>query len=231
MLSPLLANVFLHYIVDDWFYKEVKPHLKGHGFLIRYCDDMVLGFQSEGEARKVFEALPKRLARFGLKIHPKKSKIVDFRPPPYRATPSQRKKYERDVRKIQSFDFLGFSHIWHRSRKGNWVVSRVTMKSRLRRGLKIVSLWCRMNRHKPLKEQAKRLSQFLRGHFNYFGLTGNYRRISQFRHRVVRVWRKWLSRRSREGGLTWEKFRPLLAAHPLPRARIKNPYCQPAANL
>ena len=229
VLSPLLANVFLHYVIDEWFDKDVKPRLKGHGFLVRYCDDMVLGFQCEEDARRVYDVLPKRLARFGLKMHPEKSRTLDFRPPPRNTNPQH--DSERGARETQTFNFLGFTHIWHKSRKGNWVVSRRTMKERLRRGLKAVAVWCKRNRHKPLKDQSKRLGQFLRGHYNYFGLTGNFRQLGQFHYRVVRVWRKWLSRRSRENGLTWEKFLPLMAAHPLPKPRIKNPYCQPSANL
>ncbi len=148
--SPLMANVFLHYVLDEWFEKDVKPRLKGYGFMARYCDDFVMGFQREEDARRIYEVLPKRLARFGLTMHPEKSRIVDFRPPPYRISRTNLKGYERDVRKIQSFDFLGFSHTWRKSLKGNWVVFRGTMKSRLDRGLASVSLWCKRHRHAPL---------------------------------------------------------------------------------
>ena len=223
VLSPVLANVFLHHVIDEWFDKDVKPRLKGHGFLIRYADDCVFGFRYEDDARRVFSTLSKRLARFGLRMHPEKSQIVDFRPPPYRATTEQRKRYGREVRKIQTFDSLGFTHHWVRSRKGNWVVSRRTMKSRFNRGLKSISNWCKHNRHKPIEDQAKRLSVVLKGHYNYYGLTGNFRSIHQFCYRTARIWKKWLSRRSRNGWVTWEQLSAIVQPLPPPPAQDQKP--------
>ncbi len=194
--------------------------------MARYCDDFVMGFQREEDARRIYEVLPKRLTRFGLTMHPEKSRIVDFRPPPYRISRTNLKEYERDVRKIQSFDFLGFSHTWRRSQKGNWVVFRGTMKSRLDRGLASVSLWCKRHRHAPIKHQANRLQQFLYGHYAYYGVSGNYRNIKRFYRVVIRIWKKWLMRRTQRHRINWEAYNRLLKRFPLPIPRLRRPYQQ-----
>jgi len=212
--SPILANIYLHEVLDTWFEREVKPRLQGSGTLIRFADDFVIIFKLESDARRVMEVLPKRFARFGLRLHPDKTRVIPFqRPALYRSEDKQPPKGE-------TFDFLGFTHHWGKSRKGRWVVQRKTAKKRLTRSLKVVRQWCRLNRHLPLKEQHTVLCQKLRGHFSYYGITGNLKMLSRFHFEVLLIWRKWLSRRSQRGYLSWEGFRCLLARYPVPPPRV-----------
>jgi group II intron reverse transcriptase/maturase len=216
VISPLLANVYLHYVLDVWFEREVKPRLRGRAFLIRYADDFVMGFACEEDARRVLDVLPKRFGKYGLTLHPDKTRLVAFRPPtspspkacPGTGTPSG------------TFALLGFTHYWGRSRQGNWVVKRRTTASRLRRAIQAVATWCRDNRHRPVPEQHQTLGDKLRGHFWYYGITGNGEALRRFRDGVQRAWRKWLSRRSWGGRLSWDGFNALLQRFPLPRAVV-----------
>jgi group II intron reverse transcriptase/maturase len=210
VISPLLANVYLHHVLDTWFELEVQPRLAGQAWLIRYADDFVMGFTDQGDAHRVMEVLPKRFERYGLKIHPDKTRLVRFERP--RGRPGEEKP--------ESFDLLGFTHYWGRSLRGYWVVKRKTASSRLSRALKAIARWCRCNRHKPVAEQQSTLSQKLRGHFGYYGITGNCKRLEEFRMWTVRTWRKWLSRRHRERSMTWDCFNKLLERYPLPAARV-----------
>jgi group II intron reverse transcriptase/maturase len=223
VISPMLANVYLHYVLDTWFEREVQPRLKGKAFLIRYADDFVIGFTEEQDARRAMEVLPKRFERYGLTIHPTKTRLVRFERPAKRDDDDSHGKPE-------SFDLLGFTHYWGRSLRGNWVVKRKTSRKRLSRALRAINEWCRGNRHKPLAEQQKTLSQKIRGHCAYYGITGNSRALSRFRHWTVRLWRKWLSRRNRERTMTWERFERLLARYPLPQAIAVHSSYRPAAN-
>jgi group II intron reverse transcriptase/maturase len=207
VVSPVLANIYLHYVVDLWFEKVVKPRLLGRAFLNRYMDDMVFVFSVEKDAHRVKAVLSKRLGKYGLRLHPEKTRLVMFRPPCERLGRNQRPG---------SFDFLGFTHHWGRSLKGAWVIKRRTAKDRFRRALKKISQWCRRNRHRPLAEQQHILGQKLRGHYHYYGITGNGSAIPRFFRTVVHVWRKWLSRRSQRARLNWEKFNRLLKRYPLP---------------
>ena len=223
VVSPILSNVFLHHALDEWFDKEVRPHLKGYGFMTRFCDDFVMGFQEEADARRVFELLPARLSLFGLKMHTGKSRIVDFRPPPWRITKPELKRYEQKVRKLQTFDYLGFSHTWQRTRKGNWAVFRNTMRSRFVRGVTTLNRWCKYHRHAGVKHQSQRLGQFLRGHYTYYGVVGNYRQLKRFHRAAVLVWRKWLMRRTQKHRMNWASYNRLLKRYPLPMPRIRPP--------
>ena len=218
VISPLLANVYLHEVLDKWFEETVKPKLEGDGCLIRYADDFVIVFSSEKDARRVQEVLPKRFEKYGLTLHPEKTRLVEFR------KPSNRPPSGDDESDPRSFDFLGFTHHWGKSKKGNWVVRRRTAKDRLRRALTSVNQWCRANRHRPIAEQHRTLAAKLRGHFGYFGISGNSRAISSFAFRAVRTWRKWLDRRSQKARMTWERFGRLLRRYPLPLARLKPRY-------
>jgi group II intron reverse transcriptase/maturase len=209
VISPMLANVYLHYVLDMWFEREVQPRLTGRAYLIRYADDFVIGFTDQADAQRVMAVLPKRFGRFGLKIHPEKTRLVRFNKPNDRDGSSG---------KPQSFDLLGFTHYWARSLKGNWAVKRKTSDSRMSRGLRAINEWCRNHRHDPLVEQQQALSQKLRGHCAYYGITGNSKSLSAFRLWVVRTWRRWLSRRNREKGMTWDRFNRLLDRYPLPAA-------------
>jgi RNA-directed DNA polymerase len=212
VVSPILSNVFLHYVLDDWFEREVQPRLKGRSFLIRYADDFVMGFSHEGDARRVMAVLPKRFAKYGLTIHPDKTRLVPFERPNHGPTPPDAKRQEPPG----TFDLLGFTHFWSRSRYGNWVVKQKTSDSRFSRGLKSISQWCRLNRHHPLATQHRTLCQKLRGHFAYYGITGNSVALTRFRWFVTGIWRKWLSRRRRKGTIPWDTFYRLLGRYPLP---------------
>lgn len=205
VVSPLLANIYLHEVMDTWFQRDVIPRLKGRAFMVRYADDAVLAFEREKDARRVLDGLPKRFGRFGLTLHPEKTRLVQFRPP---RTP--------DDPDPGSFDFLGFTHHWGRSRKGNWVVKRRTAASRLTRALKRVAEFCRRFRHEPLAEQHAALGRKLTGHYGYFGITGNSEALGRFRNEVGRLWYKWLRRRGQQRCLTWDRFNQILARYPLP---------------
>jgi RNA-directed DNA polymerase len=215
VISPLLANVYLHYVLDVWFEREVKPRLQGRAFLIRYADDFVMGFACEADARRVLGVLPKRFGRYGLTIHPDKTRLVPFRPPS-RTDRSNSGVGDRPG----TFDLLGFTHYWGRSRQGIWVVKRQTAPSRFGRAVKTIAQWLRLHRHDLLAEQQQTLSQKLRGHFAYYGITGNGEALSRFRYTVIRLWRKWLMRRKRGCYLSWDHFQRLLKRYALPAAVV-----------
>jgi len=217
VISPLLANVYLHYVLDMWFEREVQPRLAGRAFLIRYADDFVIVFSNESDARRVMEVLPKRFGKYGLILHPEKTRLVEFRPPIERNGTSG---------EPGTFDLLGFTHYWARSRRGKWVVKRQTASKRLNRGLQAITDWCRRHRHLPLPEQHQKLSEKLRGHCAYYGITGNSSLLSVFRMQVHRIWRYWLSRRNRERSMTWDCFNRLLETYPLPAAVAVHSVCR-----
>ncbi len=226
VISPLLANVYLHYVLDAWFEREVKPRLRGHAFLIRYADDFVMGFACEKDARRVLEVLPKRFAKYGLQLHPEKTRLVPFQRP----STGPPRGASRPEPPPGTFDLLGFRHYWGRSRRGFWVVKRKTAPSRFRRALTTIAQWCRLHRHRPIAEQHQTLWQKLNGHYAYFGLTGNGKALQRLRYAVVRVWRKWLSRRTRGGPLPWPRFVALLERYPLPPPLVVHSVYRPAAN-
>jgi group II intron reverse transcriptase/maturase len=210
VVSPLLANIYLHEVLDLWFEHEVKPRMRGRAALVRYADDATLTFEREEDARRVLRVLPKRLGRFGLKLHPEKTRLVDFRQP----------RGGRRNGAGHTFEMLGFTHLWGKSRAGRWVVKRKTAKDRLSSALKRVGQWCRRNRHWRVADQHRELNRKLRGHYAYYGVTGNARSLSCFRRQVERLWRKWLGRRSHAGHRDWDAFRRLLARYPLATPRI-----------
>jgi group II intron reverse transcriptase/maturase len=214
VLSPLLANIFLHYVLDNWFEEVAKPRLEKRAHLVRYCDDFVILCESYRDCRRIYRVLGKRLERFDLELHPEKTKIVDFR--------FLRPEAEKH-RDNTTFNFLGFTHIWGRSRRGKWVVFQRTAKDRLARSLTRVNRLCRTMNHHPLPAQHRRLSKILTGHYAYFGITGNGKSIRSFWHRVQRIWWKWLGRRSREA-FTFRKYHTVLTRFPLPVPRIVHQY-------
>jgi group II intron reverse transcriptase/maturase len=226
VISPILSNVYLHYVLDAWFDGEVLPRMKGRAFLVRFADDAVMGFESEQDARKVLAVLPKRFERYGLTLHPTKTRLVRFTRPP-RKDPPRRSDPPTGP---GSFDLLGFTHYWGRSRKGNWVVQRKTAASRFRRAVRTISQWCRRHRHQKVRDQHRALCQKLRGHYAYYGITGNYAALHRFRHAVRRLWHKWLSRRSQRAYLAWAHFRRLLGRYPLPPAVVVHSVYRRAAN-
>jgi len=212
VISPILANIFLHHVLDEWFIKEIKPRLKGRCFLIRFADDFVIGCELEEDARRVMAVLPKRFGRFKLAIHPKKSRLVEFRNPDVRQSPKS---------DSGSFDYLGFTHYWAKSRRGNWVIKRRTARKRLSRAMKLLWRWCHYNRHLRITEQYRILCSKLRGHYQYYGIRCNMRMLEQVYLLVRRAWRRWLGRRHRSGHISVEKFKATIEkTFPLPRPRI-----------
>ena len=225
VISPLLANVYLHGVLDVWFETEVKLRLQGRARLIRYADDFVIAFEREADARRVLDVLPKRFGKYGLTLHPDKTRLVQFRRPP-------RDGSGAGGDGPGTFDLLGFTHYWDLSQKGNWVIKRKTMRSRFTRAIVRVRQWCRLFRHRPVAEQCKALGQKLRGHFGYYGITGNFEALKRFTYEVECAWRKWLDRRSNRARMSWERFRRLLIRHPLPKPHIvHSKLAAPAANL
>ncbi len=210
VISPLLSNIYLHTVVDEWFIKQIKPPLKGLAFLVRYADDFVMGFKYREDAERVMRVLPKRLGRFGLTLHSEKTRLVEF------TKPKGDGKGPRG-----RFDFLGFTHYWGRSRRGNWVVKRKTATDRLRRAMGRINDWCRSKRHAVWKWQHWMMSLKLKGHYAYYGITGNMRQLNRFYWVSQRRWRYWLARRTRgRAGMKWPHFAALLVAFPLPPPRI-----------
>ena len=210
VISPLLANIFLHEVLDTWFERDVTPKMKGRSYLFRYADDAVMLFEKEEDARRVFEVLPKRFEKYGLTVHPEKTRLVRFKRPD-RDTDAQ-----GGGGGPGTFDFLGFTHHWAQMEHGHWVVLRRTMSSRMRRALKAVWTWLKANRHLPLGEQQRGLAQRLRGHYGYYAIRGNTSCAWTFRDGVKRAWKRWLSRRSDKAGLTWSRIHKILERFPLP---------------
>ena len=213
VISPLLANIYLHEVLDVWWERDVKPRLRGRAELVRYADDFVMVFETEEDARKIEGVLSKRFEKYGLRLHPEKTRLVRFEKPNDREPP-------QGGDAAASFDLLGFTHFWGKSLKGNWVVKRKTAKDRFSRTLQRISEWCRANRHEPIKEQHRTLTLKLRGHDAYFGITGNACALSTLRLLVKRIWYKSLTRRSWKSGWTWTRMSTLLAQFPLPPARV-----------
>lgn len=217
VVSPLLANIYLHEVLDGWWAREVLPRLRGRAALVRYADDLVCVFSDAEDACRVHEVLPKRFAKYGLTLHAIKTKLVDFRRP------------DQGESKPGTFDFLGFTHYWAKSRKGRWVPKQKTARDRFRKSLEGVSTWCRNNRHLAVRQQAKKLGSKLSGHYRYFGITGNWQSIASFYERVKATWYKWLCRRSQRARLDWPRFVRLLEHHPLPRPQAyRSTYRLPA---
>lgn len=218
VISPLISNVYLHEVLDKWYYEQVQPRLKGRASLVRFADDAVIMFEREDDAQRVMEVLPKRFGKYGLTLHPEKTQMVPF----------ERPRWQAGTRKPEGatgpgkFDLLGFTHYWGTSRKGKWVVKRKTMSGRFTRAIRRTAEWCRKNRHLKVREQYRTLSAKLRGHYQYYGITGNAEALNRFWHEARRVWNKWLNRRGqrkRKNG-KWEWFAKLEEKYRLPRPRV-----------
>lgn len=209
VISPMLSNVFLHYVLDHWFEHEVKPRLRRGAYLIRYADDFVIGFRDDRDAQRVMDVVPKRFGKYGLTVHPTKTKLVPFRPP------SSTGRKDAPADRPGTFDLLGFTHYWARSQRGYWIVKQKTASERFSRAVRSIDSWCRDHRHWSLREQQQKLNEKLRGHYAYYGVTGNSAALTRFRTEVAHRWRRWLSRRNRVRSMTWSVFQRLLQRYPL----------------
>jgi RNA-directed DNA polymerase len=213
-VSVLLSNIYLHYVLDLWFEKVVKPRLKGEAYLIRYIDDFVVCFQYRADAIRFQDVLRKRLAKFSLALEPKKTRLTEF------GRFAQRHAKERN-RKTETIYFLGFTHFCTRNRKGNFMVGRKTEKTRLRRSMEKLRELMRNIRHYKLKEQADKINEVLRGHYAYYGLGGNHRSLWKIYRFTERYWHKTLSRRSWKSYIPWEKFKLIKERYPIQLPELK----------
>lgn len=218
VISPCLANIFLHSVLDVWFAAEVQPRLRRSSTLVRFADDFVAIFGCKEDAERVLEVLGKRMGKYGLQLHPDKTKMVDFRPLKPQTTGGGASTL------ATTFNFLGFLHVWGKSRKGNRVVRQQTAKDRFARALRAIDEKCRRMRTEPLADQHRQLSQKLKGHYAYFGISGNSRRLAALQYEARRIWRRWLSRRSNKSPVTWETFMRIEKQFPLPRPKIVHNY-------
>lgn len=212
VISPLLANVYLHYVLDEWFEAEVRPRLRGSAELVRYADDFVVVTAREDDARRIYAVLPKRLARFGLSLNVEKTRLLNFGRP---RTGTLR--LDRESRAV--FDFLGFTHFWSRRREGWWGLTRRTARKRFQRGVRRTSDWIRKNRHLPVKTQHARISAVLRGHYAYYGLPGNTKMLFRFQYVIWCTWMKTLGRRSQRALMTRKRTRSIAKRWPLPQPK------------
>jgi group II intron reverse transcriptase/maturase len=211
VISPLLANIYLHEVLDEWFVREVQPRLKGRATLVRYADDFVIVFARKEDAERVLAVLPKRFGRYGLTLHPDKTRLVPF----YRPD-----RVEAREHPPATFDLLGFTHHWARALSGKWVVKRRTANDRFSRTLRRIRDWCREHRHADVESQHRSLARKLNGHYAYFGVTSNFDALARLLREVESIWRKWLSRRSQRGFLNWQAMHQLEKRFPLPKPRI-----------
>jgi hypothetical protein len=208
VISPVLSNIFLHYVLDDWYVKQVQPRMKGKCFLIRFADDFIMGFQLESDAKRMMEVLPKRFSRFKLDLHPEKTQLIPFGKPPRSGKPKG------------TFDFLGFTFYWGKSLKGYWVIKKQTARKRRNRFMRMLWNWCKEHRHDPLEEQHESLCSKLRGFYQYFGVRGNYKVLEVVYEYAEEAWRRWLGRRHRGGYISHKEFKKIIMSFPLPCPRI-----------
>ena len=209
-ISPILANIFLHMVLDEWFQTQVRPRMGGHCFLVRYADDFVMGFSLKSDAERVFTVLPKRFERYGLRIHPEKSRLVQFSRP-----------YWKQGKGPGSFSFLGFTHLWAKMLQGGWTIKRKTQSKRLSRFLSGLWDWCKQHRHEALERQHGILSAKLRGHYQYYGVRGNFKMLEVAYEHAQAAWKRWLSRRNSMNRMGWKEFAAEVEEHyPLPLPRI-----------
>ena len=210
VISPLLSNIYLHEVIDSWFALEVQPRMYGKAYLIRFADDCIMVFEDRRDAERVLKVLPQRMEKYGLSLHPEKTRLIDFRHP------------WDSGKKPETFDFLGFTHYWGKTRRGGYSIKKKTRSKKLRASLKDIHHWCKTHRHEPVAWQHKKLSQKIQGHYAYYGVTGNYRSIQIFQQKVMGIWHHWLNRRSnKQTDMKWERFRILLRdIFILPKPRI-----------
>jgi RNA-directed DNA polymerase len=211
-LSPMLGNIYLHHVLDVWLEREVKPQLRGRSCLVRYADDFVIGFEQREDADQVMQMVHRRMAEHGLRLHPEKTRLVPYQ------RPSRRQMGGKGP---GTFDFLGFTLYWRKTRRGHWGQGYRTRKARHQRAKQTLADYCRRHRHEPVKVQHASLCRRLRGHYNYFGVNSNHQSLWQLLQAARRIWFKWLRRRSQRKHLTWQRFEEILKAFPLPTPSIK----------
>ncbi|KPA18283.1 reverse transcriptase/maturase [Candidatus Magnetomorum sp. HK-1] len=209
IISPILSNIYLHYVLDEWFEKEVVPRMKGRCFIVRYADDFIVGFENKTDAERFMNVLPKRFEKYGLKIHPVKTKMVMYGRPPRTA-----KKPGKET-----FDFLGFTHYWSKSRKGFWIIKRKTKKKSEVRAKQEIWNWIKCNMHAPLEYLSMKLKEKLQGHYNYYGVRLNYNCLNRLYRFVENALKYWLNRRS-DKKKNWKEFRKILDKLSLPKPRL-----------
>ena len=213
-LSPVLSNIFLHYVLDLWFEKKIKPQMRGECHLVRYADDFIVMVRYADEAKIIAEALRERFAKFGLELHPDKTRVISFG------------RYESENakgqnRKANTFDFLGFTHYCGRSRKGTFLLGRKTSRKRFRKKCQAMEKWLKAIRNaKQVKEWWPTLKAKLTGHYQYYGVSGNCRSIRRFSNAARRMTLKWLNRRSQKKSFSREGFQEYLNRYPLPKPQI-----------
>ncbi|MUV37561.1 RNA-directed DNA polymerase [Lentibacillus sp. JNUCC-1] len=211
IISPILANVYLHYVLDLWFEKRVKKQCKGHAYIVRYADDFVCCFQYEDEAKAFYSALIKRLAKFGLEIAEDKTSIISF----------GRNAGNGGSGKPSTFDFLGFTHYCSKSRTGNFRVKRKTSRKKMKAKLANQKEWLKANRNRDIQEIMARLDRSLKGYYNYYCITDNTLAVEEFLYRVKQLLFKWMNRRSQRKSFSWDKFNLFLRKYPLPKPKMK----------
>jgi len=220
-LSPMLANIFLHYVLDLWFARRVKPQVRGECHLVRYADDFICMVQDGQAARSILAMLRERFTKFGLTLHPQKTRIITF-------GRNERDNARRQGRKTNTFDFLGFTHFCGLSRKGNFLLGRRTSRKKFHRACREMNDWLgRVRSAMPLKNWWPLLAAKLRGHYNYYGVSGNSKMIGNFGYAVTRMAFKWLNRRSQRRSFTWKRVNEYLARYPLPRPLLVHNLYQP----
>ncbi len=211
-LSPLLGNLYLHHVLDEWFEVEIRPRLRRRATLVRYADDFIIGFELPEDAERVRAVLSKRLDKYGLTLQPDKTRLIPFERPPQEQTKGKGPG---------TFDLLGFTWFWRRAPNGRWVLTSKTRRDRLKRSVQALYRLCRRHRNWPIPKQHADLVRRIQGHINYFGISGNGNSVTQLTTAAMFAWYKWLNRRSQRSRLTWERYyRGLLRQYPLPRPRI-----------
>jgi len=214
VISPLLANIYLHHVFDEWFVREMQPGLRGKATPIRFADDIAVLFEHKEDAERFLRDLPGRLAGFGLTLHPEKTRLVPFRRPD---------RVRKDDDGPGTFNLLGFTHYWDLSRRSKWIVKRRTAKDRFSRALRRIREWCRWHRHDSIQMQHQALTKKLNGHYAYFGISTNHGALARFLEGVKRAWHQALARRSQRS-FPWIAMTRLLRRFPLPRPRIVHQY-------
>jgi RNA-directed DNA polymerase len=208
VISPMLSNLYLHEVLDKWFEEDIQPRLSKRAKLIRFADDFVVGFESKEDAERFQRVLSKRFGKYGLAINEEKSRIIWFGRP------------REGMQEPDSFTFLGFTHYWGKSQKGNWTVKKKTARKKLKSAVRKIFLYCKANRHEPIAEQWKKLCRKVNGHYAFYGVTHNSQSLRIYLWQVMRSWCYWLGRRSRDNVMPWARFNLLLVKYPLPQPRI-----------